>query len=191
MSLPHTFQLIAATMEGGNTAYGTSGGGGGGGSVQLEDFSPGGGFDINDGMTYFVGAGGDFDTVTAVIALEFFSDGQYVLRRLEGLTGCGGGPSENANNNFTWLLSGSAGDYSARFDVDVGILLESNFTSGDSANTTYNLGANPPYYELCSEAAFGASVSKVIEGTLKILDGSDNVLASKRIRLTADATNSD
>jgi hypothetical protein len=157
-------------------------------TVQLEDFNPGGGYDINASMTYIIGAFGDFDTAAAAVVLEFSSAGTYVIQTLSGNSGCGGGPGVDSTDTFTWLLAGNASDYSFRFERTSG---EANFTSGDSVDTTYNLGSNPPSYELCTDAAFGASSSKTITGVLKILDGSSNVLVSKTMSIQVDAANSD
>lgn len=151
-------------------------------SVQLEDFNPGFGRDINQDAGNFQSGPDDGSEPTATVILQFNSDGTYVIQVLTGDGGCGGGPGLDQEDTFTWLLAGNASDYSARFDVSSG-----GFTSGSATGANHNLSSNPPVYEICSDSSFGDSETLQVTGTLTIRDSGNNVLASKILRFAVES----
>lgn len=91
--------------------------------------------------------------------------------------------NETGDNDFTWtwLQSGSASDYTARFDLSSGTLYSSSATGTD-----LSLSSTREWIVLAS-ATLGVPDTQAAAGTLVIKDSGGSVLISRPITLTATA----
>lgn len=102
------------------------------------------------------------------------SNGVGLIRFFDNQTG-------DNDVTWTWLQSGSAGDYTARFDLSSGTLYSSSATGTD-----LSLSSTREWIVLAS-ASLGSPDTQSATGDLVIKDSGGNVLISRPITLTATA----